>query len=188
MVTTRKRRRSWQMYEYATQVTDKPIKYVVLHYHAVRVQSERLSARAHHRQHDTYDLIVERGEVDRKSEIDASRAIRRGVDSDRWPTMCLRTSSRRGWASEVKILQLGRGHTRGDTVVWLPRTNPFSGDLVWHGAAPTLETPICATGRRRWTAARVAPRNRCPAAATRSSHPSRSRLASRHPGFHHADV
>jgi glyoxylase-like metal-dependent hydrolase (beta-lactamase superfamily II) len=38
---------------------------------------------------------------------------------------------------EVKILQLGRGHTRGDTVVWLPHEKIlFSGDLVEYGAAP----------------------------------------------------
>ena len=47
------------------EVTDKPIKYVVLtHYHAVRV----LGASAYGAEqiiasHDTYDLIVERGEA-----------------------------------------------------------------------------------------------------------------------------
>ena len=51
------------------QVTDKPIKYIVLtHYHAVRV----LGASAYGAQEviasqDTYDLIVERGEQDMKS-------------------------------------------------------------------------------------------------------------------------
>ena len=53
------------------EVTDKPIKYVVLtHYHAVRV----LGASAYQPQEifasqDTYDLIVERGDADMKSEI-----------------------------------------------------------------------------------------------------------------------
>src|ERR1700733_5459160 len=53
------------------EVTDKPIKYVLLsHYHAVRV----LGATAYAPEHviasrDTYDLIVERGEHDMKSEI-----------------------------------------------------------------------------------------------------------------------
>src|SRR5438034_7792525 len=52
-------------------VTDKPIEYVVLsHYHAVRV----LGASGYRPQHiiasqDTYDLIVERGEADKASEI-----------------------------------------------------------------------------------------------------------------------
>ena len=53
------------------EVTDKPIKYVLLtHYHAVRV----LGASAYQPQQiiasqDTYDLIVERGEQDKASEI-----------------------------------------------------------------------------------------------------------------------
>src|SRR6201989_100502 len=53
------------------EVTDKPIRYVVLtHYHAVRV----LGASGYRPQEiiasqDTYDLIVERGAQDMKSEI-----------------------------------------------------------------------------------------------------------------------
>ena len=58
------------------EVTDKPIKYVVLtHYHAVRV----LGASGFNPQEiiasqDTYDLIVERGEQDKASEIGRFRA------------------------------------------------------------------------------------------------------------------
>src|ERR1044072_6291999 len=38
---------------------------------------------------------------------------------------------------EVRIMQLGRGHTKGDTVVWLPEEKVlFSGDLVEFGATP----------------------------------------------------
>ena len=54
------------------EVTDKPIRYVLLtHYHAVRV----LGASAYKADHiiasqDTRDLIVERGEQDMKSEIE----------------------------------------------------------------------------------------------------------------------
>jgi glyoxylase-like metal-dependent hydrolase (beta-lactamase superfamily II) len=34
-------------------------------------------------------------------------------------------------------MQLGRGHTKGDTVAWLPEERVlFSGDLVEYGAAP----------------------------------------------------
>jgi glyoxylase-like metal-dependent hydrolase (beta-lactamase superfamily II) len=37
----------------------------------------------------------------------------------------------------VQILQLGRGHTKGDTVAWLPQEKIlFSGDLVEFGATP----------------------------------------------------
>src|SRR5438094_8573865 len=65
------------------EVTDKPIKYVVLtHYHAVRV----LGASAYRPQHiiasrDTYDLIVARGEADMKSEIERFPRLFRTVDS-----------------------------------------------------------------------------------------------------------
>src|SRR5271167_4002921 len=54
------------------EVTDKPIRYVVLsHYHAVRV----LGASAYQPQQiiasrETYELIVERGEADMNSEIE----------------------------------------------------------------------------------------------------------------------
>ena len=38
---------------------------------------------------------------------------------------------------EVQLLQLGRGHTKGDTVVWLPQERIlFSGDLVEFDATP----------------------------------------------------
>src|ERR1022692_2864855 len=59
------------------EVTDKPIRYVVLsHYHAVRV----LGASGYKPEHiiasrDTYDLIVERGEEDMKSEIERFPAL-----------------------------------------------------------------------------------------------------------------
>jgi glyoxylase-like metal-dependent hydrolase (beta-lactamase superfamily II) len=38
---------------------------------------------------------------------------------------------------EVQLLQLGRGHTKGDTVVWLPQERVLlSGDLVEFDATP----------------------------------------------------
>ena len=37
----------------------------------------------------------------------------------------------------VQLLQLGRGHTKGDTVAWMPEQRVlFSGDLVEFGATP----------------------------------------------------
>ncbi|MCS6943899.1 MAG: MBL fold metallo-hydrolase [Sutterellaceae bacterium] len=124
-------------------VTDKPIKYVVLtHYHAVRV----LGASAYGAQqiiasHDTYDLIRERGEADMKSEIGRFPRLFRAVESIpglTWPTLTFRGELTL-WLGklEVKLLQLGRGHTKGDTVVWLPQERIlFSGDLVEYGATP----------------------------------------------------
>ncbi|AOK28927.1 MBL fold metallo-hydrolase [Burkholderia singularis] len=125
------------------EVTDKPIKYVLLtHYHAVRV----LGASAYGADHviasqDTYDLIVERGAADMKSEIERFPRLFRSVESVpglTWPTLTFKGEMTL-WLGklEVKILQLGRGHTKGDTVVWLPQEKVLlSGDLVEYGATP----------------------------------------------------
>lgn len=126
------------------EVTDKPIKYVVLsHYHAVRV----LGASAYQPQHiiasqDTYDLIVERGEADKASEIGRFPRLFRNVETVpagmTWPTLTFQNKMTL-WLGklEVQILQLGRGHTKGDTVVWLPKEKVlFSGDLVEFDATP----------------------------------------------------
>ena len=124
-------------------VTDKPIKYVVLsHYHAVRV----LGASAYDPDHiissrDTYDLIVERGEQDYQSEYERFPRLFEDVKSIpglTWPTVTF-TGEMTIWLGklEVRIMQLGRGHTKGDTVIWLPNERVlFSGDLVEYGATP----------------------------------------------------
>lgn len=125
-------------------VTDKPIKYVVLsHYHAVRV----LGASAYGAQEviasqDTYDLIVERGEQDKASEIGRFPRLFNAVESVppgmTWPTMTF-SGKMTLWLGklEVQLLQLGRGHTKGDTVAWLPQQKIlFSGDLVEFDATP----------------------------------------------------
>ena len=125
-------------------VTDKPIKYVVLsHYHAVRV----LGASAYRPEHiiaseDTLSLIKERGEQDKASEIGRFPRLFRNVESVpkglTWPTMTF-TGKMTLWLGklEVQLLQLGRGHTKGDTVVWLPQERIlFSGDLVEYDATP----------------------------------------------------
>jgi len=55
-----------------------------------------------------------------------------------WPTMTF-TGKMTLWLGklEVQLLQLGRGHTKGDTVVWLPQEQIlFSGDLVEYDATP----------------------------------------------------
>ncbi len=105
------------------EVTDKPIKYVLLsHYHAVRV----LGASAYGAEHiiaseDTRDLIVERGQFDKDSEIGRFPRLFQNVESVppglTWPTVTF-TGKMTLWLGglEVQILQLGRGHTKGDTV------------------------------------------------------------------------
>ena len=126
------------------EVTDKPIKYVVLtHYHAVRV----LGASAYGAQQiiaseDTYDLIVERGEADKASEIGRFPRLFSNVETVppgmTWPTLTF-NGKLTLWLGtlEVQLLQLGRGHTKGDTVVWLPQERTLlSGDLVEFDATP----------------------------------------------------
>ncbi|KNZ31937.1 MAG: beta-lactamase [Methylibium sp. NZG] len=125
------------------EVTDKPIKYVLMsHYHAVRV----LGASAYQPQQiiasqDTYDLIVERGAQDMKSEIERFPRLFRAVETIpglTWPTMTFKGEMTL-WLGklEVKLMQLGRGHTKGDTVAWLPQQKIlFSGDLVEFDATP----------------------------------------------------
>jgi len=126
------------------EVTDKPIKYVVLtHYHAVRV----LGAAGYGAEHilasqDTRDLIVERGEADKASEIGRFPRLFQNVETVppglTWPTMTF-TGKMTLWLGklEVQLIQLGRGHTKGDTVVWLPEERTLlSGDLVEFGATP----------------------------------------------------
>jgi glyoxylase-like metal-dependent hydrolase (beta-lactamase superfamily II) len=126
-------------------VTDKPIKYVVLsHYHAVRV----LGASAYFEEgaqqviasRGTYEMIVERGEADMKSEIERFPRLFAGVETVpglTWPTLVFEKEITLYLGKlEVKIAHLGSGHTKGDTVVWLPSQKVlFTGDLVEYDAA-----------------------------------------------------
>ncbi len=126
-------------------ITDKPIKYVVLsHYHAVRV----LGASAYFAEgaqqiiasRGTYEMIVERGEADMKSEIERFPRLFAGVETVpglTWPTLVFDKEITLFLGKlEVRIAHLGSGHTKGDTVVWLPQQKVlFSGDLVEYDAA-----------------------------------------------------
>lgn len=125
------------------QVTDKPIKYVVLtHYHAVRV----LGASAYGAQgviasDATLGLIHERGEQDKASEIGRFPRLFRGQDSIppglTWPTLTfdMEMSVFLG-RREVKLMHLGAGHTAGDIVAFVPDAGVmFSGDLVEYHSA-----------------------------------------------------
>ncbi|WP_422649693.1 Zn-dependent hydrolase, including glyoxylase [Cupriavidus sp. H18C1] len=126
-------------------VTDKPIKHVVLsHYHAVRV----LGASAYFSEgaqnviasRGTYEMIVERGEADMKSEIERFPRLFAGVETVpglTWPNLVFERELTLFLGKlEVRILHLGPGHTKGDTVVWIPSQKIlFSGDLVEYDAA-----------------------------------------------------
>ncbi|HTJ03781.1 MAG TPA: MBL fold metallo-hydrolase [Caldimonas sp.] len=121
--------------------TDKPIKYVVMsHYHAVRVLgASAYGASEIIASEDTRDLIVERGAQDMKSEIERFPRLFRAVETIpglTWPTITFK-GEMTVWLGklEVQLMQLGRGHTKGDTVAWLPQQKIlFSGDLVEYGA------------------------------------------------------
>ncbi len=129
------------------EVTDKPIRYVVLtHSHAARVLGASAYKPEGRQQaiasQDTYDLIVERGEQDKASEIGRFPRLFRNVETVpaglTWPTLTF-SGKMTLWLGklEVQLLQLGRGHTKGDTVVWLPGERAMlSGDLVEFDATP----------------------------------------------------
>ncbi|REJ76945.1 MAG: MBL fold metallo-hydrolase [Acidobacteria bacterium] len=122
----------------------KPIRYLVLsHYHAVRV----LGAAAFDPQtvvahHNTARLVEERGREDWASEL--GRMPRLFEDPDSIPgltrptltfteTLEIQLGGERG---ALRLQHLGRGHTAGDLVAWLPeRRILFAGDLVEAEAA-----------------------------------------------------
>ena len=131
-------------------VSDKPIKYVLLtHYHAVRV----LGASAYFAEgaseiiasQGTWELIVERGAQDMKSEMERFPRLFRGADSIpglTWPTLVIgggdpfkgelpgKLTIELGGV-KVQIWSPGAGHTRGDTIAWVADEKVlFSGDLV----------------------------------------------------------
>ena len=108
-----------------------------------------------------------------KSEIERFPRLFRAVESVpglTWPTLVFKGEMTL-WLGklEVKILQLGRGHTKGDTVVWLPQEKIlFSGDLVEYDATPYAGDAYSRTGRRRSTRSpRCGRRSWCPVAAPR---------------------
>jgi glyoxylase-like metal-dependent hydrolase (beta-lactamase superfamily II) len=134
-----------QWIEEIRRLTDLPIRDLVLtHYHAVRVLgasafgAQRIIA---HRA--TRDWIAERGEADWKSEMGRFPRLFRDADSIpglTWPTEVFDDSmSVELGGRTVELRWLGRGHTAGDLVVWLPEERIcFAGDLVEAQAAPYM--------------------------------------------------
>jgi glyoxylase-like metal-dependent hydrolase (beta-lactamase superfamily II) len=124
-------------------VTDRPIRHVVLsHYHAVRVLGASAYREAEIIASDvTRAMIAERGAQDMASEIGRFPRLFRGRESIpglTWPhlTFHQRMTLFLG-RREVQIIHIGRSHTAGDTIVWLPQERVcFSGDCVEYGATP----------------------------------------------------
>ncbi|MGD9768199.1 MAG: MBL fold metallo-hydrolase [Pseudolabrys sp.] len=124
------------------KVTDKPIKYVLLsHYHAVRVLGASAYTGADIICSDTARaMIVERGQQDMDSEIGRFPRLFRAVETIpglTWPTVTF-PDQMSVWLGkrEVRIMHIGRGHTAGDVIAYVPDTNVvFSGDLVEYHSA-----------------------------------------------------
>ena len=120
------------------QVTDKPIKFIVLtHYHAVRVMGASAfdEALAIIASKGTLEWVRERGQADFDSEVGRFPRLFAGVEEIPGltePTMSFeREMSLWLGQREVRLMCLGRGHSGGDTVAWLPDCGVlFSGDVV----------------------------------------------------------
>lgn len=131
-----------QVIERVRTVTDKPIKYVVLsHYHAVRVLGASAYGAEQIIASDTCRaMIAERGKEDWDSEYGRFPRLFRAAESVpglTWPTltfkdrMTLYLGKRR-----VDIMHLGRAHTAGDIVAYVPDANVmFTGDIVEYKSA-----------------------------------------------------
>jgi len=133
------------------RVTDKPVEWLVLtHYHAVRALGASAFAARHVVAHaGTLAWIHERGERDWESEY--RRFPRLFHDAESIPgltypdvafadALILVLGDR-----EVHVRWLGRGHTQGDAVVWLPEARVlFAGDLVEARAAPYMGDALVA--------------------------------------------
>lgn len=117
------------------KVTDKPIHHVVLtHYHAVRVLgASAYGAREILASAKCRAMIHERGAEDWLSEQQRMPRLFKepeGIPGLTWPTvtferrMTVHLGKRR-----VELIQLGRSHTAGDIVAWVPDARVlFSGD------------------------------------------------------------
>ena len=124
------------------QVTDKPISHVVLtHYHAVRVLGASAFGAGQIIMSDTARaMVVERGQEDWDSEFQRFPRLFEGHESIpglTWPTttfndqMTVYLGNRR-----VEIKQIGRAHTAGDAVIWVPDAQTmFTGDIVEYHSA-----------------------------------------------------
>ncbi|TNE47633.1 MAG: MBL fold metallo-hydrolase [Deltaproteobacteria bacterium] len=119
-------------------VTEQPITSLFLtHYHAVRV----LGRAAFHdvteviASANTASLIEERGEQDFASEVRRFPRLFQGVEEVpglTQPTLTFETSMTYSVGGrEVLLAHPGRGHTKGDSVVWLEQEKVlFAGDLM----------------------------------------------------------
>lgn len=118
-------------------VTDRPVRYVFLtHYHAVRaLGASAFGAEAVISSRDTLHLIRERGAADMESEMRRFPRLFKGAEQIpglTLPRMTFETGMSFWFGErELRFSHLGRGHSRGDAVCWIPDAGVvFAGDLV----------------------------------------------------------
>lgn len=125
------------------KITNKPVRHVFLtHYHAVRVLgasaytgAEIIASR------DTFNMIRSTGQFD--FEVEVRRFPRLFKDVEEIPGLTIpqitfdRELSLWFEGREVQFRAMGRGHTAGDSICWLPRERVlFTGDLLEQRATP----------------------------------------------------
>jgi glyoxylase-like metal-dependent hydrolase (beta-lactamase superfamily II) len=127
------------------RISDLPFGDLVLtHYHAVRVLgAAAFNARRIVAQANTRKLIEERGQQDWASEAARMPRLFQGAETIpglTHPTDTFEVSLTLDVGNRsVELHYLGRGHTSGDLVVWLPEERIcFAGDLVEAQAAPYM--------------------------------------------------
>ncbi|SMX51174.1 MBL fold metallo-hydrolase [Actibacterium lipolyticum] len=123
-------------------VTDKPISHVVLtHYHAVRVLGASAYGAREIIMSDTAAAMVEeRGQEDWDSEFDRFPRLFQGHEEIPGLTRPTTTFSESMTVylgkRRVDIMKLGRAHTAGDAVIWVPDQEVmFTGDIVEYHSA-----------------------------------------------------
>lgn len=124
------------------EVTDKPIKYVVLsHYHAVRVLgASAYGASEIVASHTCRAMIHERGLEDWASELGRFPRLFQAAESVpglTWPTLTFEKSMTLYLGKRrVDLMHLGRAHTAGDIVAWVPDAGVmFTGDIAEYHSA-----------------------------------------------------
>ena len=128
--------------ECVRSVTDKPITHLALtHYHAVRVLgASAFEAPQVIMSEPARAMVVERGQEDWDSEFARFPRLfegHEGIPGLTWPTTTFegRMSVYLG-RRRVDLMQLGRAHTAGDMVVYVPDANVmFTGDIVEYRSA-----------------------------------------------------
>lgn len=131
-----------QVVEKIRGVTDKPIKYVVLsHYHAVRVLgASGFAAQEIIASEKCRAMIHERGQEDWDSEFGRFPRLFQAAESIpglTWPTLTFRQKMTLYMGRRrVDLMHLGRAHTAGDIVAWVPDARAmFTGDIVEYRSA-----------------------------------------------------